>query len=194
MNGICGGYPEIYDHNENRYNQIKEEISIAYLRSICSYLGLQLKKNDRPLDNKGFDLCVKSIEKIEDENIIDVRPLINIQLKCTSVPEYDIDRKYLKFDLDVRVFNNLREPSTMPSLLFVHLLPTVVPKWVYTGEEYLSITEKMYWLNPLQVVHEIKEGQKEIRLSIPLENVVNMDSISKILYLAAKGERIPNVL
>jgi len=190
----CGGFPELYPHNYYIYDQIKESISIEYLRSVCAYLGAELNVHDRALDNEGLDVTITGSRRI-GINVIDAHPHIDLQLKCTSGPKYDIDNEMLKFQLPVKNYNDMIHPSTAPFLLAVHILPEIVPKWVSVSDKCLEITEKMLWFNVSEAKNlHPKEKQKKITISIPMKNQLTAKSLNRMIDMVSKGDKIFNDL
>ena len=58
-NAFCGSFLSEYQHSDNRYNNVKELLSRAYLTPICSYVGAVLEIKDRNMDNGGIDATVE---------------------------------------------------------------------------------------------------------------------------------------
>ena len=55
----CGCLEQPYNHNDWRYNQIKEELCFTYLSTICAFLGATLERKTRPMDNAGVDATIE---------------------------------------------------------------------------------------------------------------------------------------
>lgn len=90
MIGTCGRFGEFLEHNDRRYNNIKENIAVAYLKAICAYSRLTLERKYQADDIDHIDVIIHC-PKIENDDVFRSRPLIHFQLKTTSVPVCDSD-------------------------------------------------------------------------------------------------------
>lgn len=171
----CGSFPQQYGHNHKGYNQLKEELSLAYLSSICAYIGAELKRSGRIMDNDGVDVTI-SMPRGEGRPI----PLhLDVQLKCTSVPMY-VGGEYLSFQINKVLFDGLcQEKKCSPWLLFVLILPQDVERWVSVEEKELIARETMLWYDATGQVAE--QDAERITVRIPLSNKVNKDSLYHLL-------------
>lgn len=59
----CGCLEQPYNHNDWRYNQIKEELCFTYLSTICAFLGATLERKTRPMDNAVVDATTERNKK-----------------------------------------------------------------------------------------------------------------------------------
>ena len=81
----CGCYEKEFAHGNKKYNDIKEQLSVSYIRAIASYLGMETIECKRILDNDGIDVTLRlPCERIP--NAQNPKPTMDIQLKCTSNP------------------------------------------------------------------------------------------------------------
>ena len=186
----CGCFADTYRHNDQRYNLIKEQISISYLRALASFLGAQLTINGPFLDSEGIDLTLK----LPSGRISGIAPSpsIDIQMKSTSCPHTDFSGFFLQYDLDVRTYTDMRRIGMSPCILMVLIQPDVVEDWVRVDSEGLIVPRFMLWYNPSDSDKEPSEGQETIRLNIPLKNRVDTESLHAMLVKAANQEMIRN--
>lgn len=181
---FCGSYQSEYAHNNTAYNNVKELLSRSYLAPVCSYLGAVLEIKDRMMDNGGVDA---TIELPSGEG----RPVplrIDLQLKATSCPELDPDGEHLVFDLKRETFDGMSsEKRTSPWLLFVLILPEDVHTWVSVTEDELSEHAYMVWCDAKDC--RIGDGEKSVRLKIPLSNRVTIESLHGMLLDQLEDEQ-----
>jgi len=185
----CGSYPQLYDHNDKIYNNIKECLSISYLNTICSYLGIDCRARSRTADNNKIDVTIQRFNSNKKNGCME-RPSIDFQMKTTSVPKYG--NGCLNYTIDRETFETLSGDTFAPHILAVLILPSTVDKWVTVSTDKLIVTEKMYWYNVYTSNEEIKDSQKSITLKIPLTNIVNKESLTKMLDLTSSRELIEN--
>lgn len=183
----CGCYPEQYEHNNTIYNLIKEELSFAYLKPICAFLGAELAKHERRMDDAGFDARITI-----PPGLIGMAPVsVELQLKGTSVPRYDSSGEHLLFSIRTSLYNLLRETrSAAPLLLFVLVLPQDIDEWVSVGDKKLTVSRHMLWYSAAGQGN-LATGET-VQVKIPVSNKVTKDSLYRILTMAADGEAISN--
>ena len=171
----CGSFPQQYDHNDKIYNQIKEELSFAYLSPICAYIGAELTRSGRLMDNGGVDAKI-SLPKGEGHPF----PLhLDIQFKATSVPKY-VGEEYISFQIDKELFDGMSSrKKSSPWLLFILILPQDVENWVSVSEKELIARGTMLWYDATGQVAE-SDGDK-ITIRISPSNKVNKESLYRLL-------------
>lgn len=185
----CGSYTQIYDHNDKKYNGIKECLSISYLGTICSYLDVTYEVRNRAADNNKIDLTIQRFNKYNEDGWIK-SPRIDFQMKTTSVPKYSCE--YLNYNVNRETFEALSGYTSVPHILAILVLPEDVDKWVTITTDKLIVTEKMYWYNISTSDMKINGSQKNITLKIPLTNIINKESLTKMLDLTSSREVIEN--
>jgi hypothetical protein len=144
-------------------------------------------------DRDSIDVSVKSYKR-NDPGIVESRPCLDFQMKSTSMPEYDRDKKVLKYELGIKNYRDLNADSVRPPLLAVHVLPPDVSRWVSVADDHLAITERMLWFNVYGSSPSTNPGRKTVTLSIPLKNALTTQSLKRLLDMVAHGETISNDL
>ncbi len=187
----CGSYQEDYDHTDWRYNDVKEMLSHSYLRSVASFIGAVFEPASRIRDKDGIDASIHMpANRMEDVRV--ERPMIDVQMKSTSNPNYDRDMKVLNFDVPVRDYQRLHKVRQYPALiLMVLVLPDDTGRWMTVDDDKLSLSKFMLWYNVADCDEDI-HNKKSIRLKIPLNNRVDAESLSYLLRKSANGEVIHN--
>lgn len=192
ITAFCGSYNQQYDPEDTIYNPIKEEISYAFIHSIASFLGAEMTKNGRMLDNDGIDLTIRLPQnRLGDTK--NPKPGLDIQMKCTSSPNYDASKNYLNFELKTNVYEKMKRANNMnPTIFMILILPKDVDKWVSVDPDYLAIRHNALWYNPADDTKEIKKDSSTVRIKIPVENIVDRDSLFLMLKKSAENELIEN--
>lgn len=184
----CGSLEEKYNHNHHKYNQIKEELSLAYLSSICAFLEFDLQPGNRLLDNSKTDCTITA-----PKGKFDIKSIrIDVQMKCTSSPKFDKKGENLLYSIDCDLYKMICSKEHTQLLLFVHLLPEDVDKWVIVGEKELTVSETMLWYSAVGSTKELKQDQEKIQVKIPLTNVVDIDSLHGMLKKRSENKVITN--
>ena len=175
-NAFCGSFLSEYPHSDNRYNNVKELLSRAYLTPICSYVGAVLEIKDRNMDNGGIDATVELPPN--NDRLVPLR--IDVQLKATSSPKIDANGDNLQFDMKVDTFRRMSSKKRCcPWLLFVLILPEDIHDWVVVNENELIERSFMVWCKVEDCC--TSEGEKNVRLSIPLSNRITIESLHGLL-------------
>lgn len=158
---------------------IKEQLSFAYLDTICSYLGASLVSGSHTLDNAGIDAVI--VYNPDDPTIPRIH--IEAQLKCTSKAK--MDDSMLHYRINKHLYQRLTARSAVPIYLFILALHTDVKNWIHEDEEKLISDGTMYWCDANRV--ESKVSAKTVLLHIPLENRVTRDSLDKLIAETMEG-------
>lgn len=119
-------------------NQQKEQFSIAYVHAVASVAGFQCQPV--VVDDDSIDLTISA----SGNSGYIRRPRIDIQLKCTARDILKDD--VLSFPLDVRAYDNLREPDLVcPRILIVVVVPDKCSDWIDHDESALVLKHCGYW-------------------------------------------------
>ncbi len=187
----CGSYPEDYEHTDWRYNDVKEMLSQSYLSSIASYIGAAFEPASRIRDKNGTDASIH-MPANRMEGVEVVCPVLDVQMKSTSNPDFDREMKVLNFDMPADEYERLHRYRKYPALiLMVLVLPDDTGQWMTVDDDRLSLSRFMLWYNVADCDEDIQD-RKSIRLKIPLSHRVDADSLSCLLRKSANGEMIHN--
>jgi hypothetical protein len=162
--------------------QIKEKLSKNYLELLIYNGG---HKQVKPEDDHGVDLYIMRVQRIERDGgirYVDSTDFIGIQLKCTCVASIEEDDDYIKYDLEVKTYNDLvdrvRYNATVPLLLVLMVLPDEVERWVEVRENEIALAKCAYWYKPdSEDLYTGNSSRK--RIYIPKSNKLSIDSIRR---------------
>ena len=187
--GCCGrcSYPP--KASDDLLDPIKSNLSVDYVRVLCSYLDLHCHESGQQNDRGGWDV---RIEPVLFRNDWKSKPELYIQLKGVSSPKYH--NNYVSFELDAKTYRKLRNVVVKDRTLFCILcLDEDTSRWVECDGESLHLRRIMYWCKP-ETYKEIPESQQSITLRIPLKNVFNKEALHKMIEILSRDEVFGNEL
>lgn len=158
--------------------QIKEELSNSFVGLVASYLGYKLTK---PSDTGGVDFSLtKDISYISNgrTRFIQSGQYIDLQLKATTDRTVILEDSVLKYDLEVKTYNDLikrKEFSNAPFFLILFVLPEEKDDWIDFNDEYILLRKYAFWYIPPDG-SEPTDNTSKIRISIPLNNKLDFDT------------------
>ena len=161
-------------------NLIKSELSVAYLHTIASNLGLELERS--VIDNDSVDITISANgKKLVPESILS-SPIIGIQLKATSNWELNSNNQ-IKFQLTAKNYADLRMNSVVPKILVVLCLPKEKDSWVKFSIEEIILRKCAYWNNFRGLEHDDQKSKV-----VYLDQVFTPDTLFDILVKISKQE------
>ena len=91
-------------------NDIKEELSYAYVHAVASRAGFAC---DRPkLDRDSVDIEIRAHGRVADDSIL-YSPILEIQAKATCL-DLQSDQAEFSFDLPIKNYDDLRAETLAP--------------------------------------------------------------------------------
>lgn len=153
-------------------DQIKEAISKGFVRILAE--GHGFKVLEPPLDH-GVDMIVSPVTtRVEPSGkvrYLDSQFKLDLQLKATTVHRIVDAGDQIKYDLEVKNYNDLiyRRGEPLPLHLIVVVLNSDPPACVSLDEEQLALAGSAYWYVPEDGA-EPTENENKIRISIPKAN------------------------
>lgn len=122
-------------------NDIKEELSYAFVHAIAAHAGFGC---DRPgKDRDSIDAVISAGGFLEQDSIL-ASPVIQVQLKATACEPFDLESNF-SFPLPIKNYNDLRSHSMAPRLLVVVTLPMIKQDWLSLTEDALVAKRCAYW-------------------------------------------------
>jgi hypothetical protein len=128
-------------------NNIKAELSYAYLHAVAARAGLGCEVAGRHTDGDGVDAVVRARERFSERSVL-TRFTVEVQLKATSTePSLDARGRY-PFSLDVSHFDKLRDVEAgQQQILVVLYLPKDESQWLVHTPEALIARRCAYWVS-----------------------------------------------
>ena len=162
---------------------IKEELSIAYISSICAIVGIDYERTIH--DNDSTDALIKCL--ITLENGTDCLAMMRIQLKSTSsTSQYTETADCIRYKLKAKNYNDLCGRATTPFVLMLLILPEEESEWLKWTSEELILRGRMYWQRFAECA--ATKNTDRITVEIPKSNVVNTETIMGMMKKIATEE------
>lgn len=159
-------------------NDIKAELSYAYLHAIAARAGFGCEVAGRHGDNAGVDAYIRVKERLA-ANAILTNFAFEVQLKATSkVPALETERFSYWMD-DVARYDELRERSgPMPKMLVVLFLPPDATQWLEHSEEMLVTRRCAYWVSLWNAPASANKSGQTIYL--PQRNLLSVEGLRQL--------------
>jgi hypothetical protein len=162
-------------------NQIKEELSIAYIHAIAAKVGFSCERPKTDMDS--VDVEIKSHGKLDNDSTI-YSPEIKLQLKSTSC--INIIGDNIHFSLPINNYDDLRSNSMTPRLLVIFELPVNKEEWIHHTSEELIMRKCAYWVNLSG--EPDTQNQSSVTVKIPKQQVLSPDELYQLMLSASKEE------
>lgn len=169
-------------------NNIKAELSYAYLHAVAARAGFGCEVAGRHSDDAGVDAYLRVKERLADD-VIHTNFCIEVQLKATSkIPALEADR-YSYWLQDVGRYEELRvRTAPMPKLLVVLFLPENAAEWLLHSEEALVARRCAYWVSLWDAPPcGNRTGQT---VYLPCVNVLSVDGLRSVARRLAREEEL----
>lgn len=160
-------------------SQMKEQLSIAYLRMVASAAGCSTEQSST--DFNASDISVVS----SAEYSMELFPGFEVQLKCTS--QNVVKDDYIIWSIDRRTHYRLTaRKRARKAILAVLVVPTEIDGWLDHTEERLLTASTMYWIHGKDIA-EIPDGQETITVHLPRRNIFTRDQLLAIMEDIGEG-------
>ncbi|MGA6118716.1 DUF4365 domain-containing protein [Sphingobacterium anhuiense] len=158
-------------------DHIKEHLSGHFTGILASNRGYSI---DKPGTDYGIDYQVRkrTIINIDgnDRYLQDGR-YIDLQLKCTTENSVTIDHESIKYDLEVKNYNDLihrRKEGLVPLVLILFVLPAERSNWVNLNDDGVLLGRSAYWFRP-DIEEDFTQNVSTKRIIIPNENKLGVN-------------------
>ncbi|MEG1312613.1 MAG: DUF4365 domain-containing protein [Romboutsia sp.] len=162
---------------------IKEGISKAYVRLVCSYAGMSYSE---PEYDYGIDGTIKEV-KVRGSRYIESGYGIDFQLKCTT--NIEIEDGKVKYKLEAKNYNDLIDEDVLfPRILILYNLPKDKAKWINVTKDKTELTKCAWWCS-LKGKEETNNSSSKT-IYIDENQIFDSEVISKIIDDIKGGEII----
>ena len=167
-------------------NNIKCELSYAYLHAVAARVGCECQIAGRHSDGMGVDARVHVRHQFQADSVS--RFTVDVQLKSTSAEmAYDGDR--IVYRLGRKNYDELRDTRVPHAqILVVFFLPGNAAEWLACDEGALVAKKCAYWLS-LHGAPQIEAATR--RVFIPRANILSEVGLRVLLARFSREERIP---
>lgn len=156
-------------------DQQKEAISKEFLRILAYAHGFKVIE---PPQDHGVDMIVCPVTVRQEPSgrlrYLDSQYKLDFQLKATTPTGIIEDEHQVKYDLEVKNYNDLieRRGDPLPLHLLVVILSSAPPNCIEIDHQKLGVLGQAYWYLPDE--NELpSENQQQIRITIPKANRVS---------------------
>ena len=170
-------------------NDMKAELSYAYLHAVASRAGLGCESAGRTADGAGVDAVVRAKERFSAGSIF-TDFTVEIQLKATSSEAVADARGRYSFVLTLDHYNKLRDTGIHAQRLLVVLyLPPDDSQWLRHSTESLIAQRCAFWVSLWDALASANAASQTVY--IPRSNPFSIDGLRAIMAQASLGEKIP---
>lgn len=175
-------------------NNIKSELSYAYLHAIAARAGVECKGTDRHSDGAGVDATLRVREKFHDDSKL-THFTVDVQLKATSaVPREPHEAKtHYSFDMEVTHYKKARysaETRGNALLVIVLFLPDDPTEWLCHTVDGLVAKRCAYWVSLCDAPETTKSEKSTQVIYLPKANVLSVDGLRQVLGRISRQERV----
>lgn len=162
--------------NKVTEQQQKEAMSREFLRILAYGHGFKVTE---PTPDHGVDMTVFPVSIREEPNggtrYLDSQYKLDFQLKATTNMSIIDENDHIKYDLEVKTYNDLvhRRSEILPLHLLVFVLHSTPPGCIYVTESDLSLLGRGYWYLPEENA-VATSNQSSIRITIPKANMIGL--------------------
>lgn len=170
-------------------NNIKAELSYAYLHAVATRAGFVCEMAGRHSDNAGVDATLRVLEERLAPDSVYTQFTFDVQLKATSQsPAIEADRYSFWLD-DVKRYDKLRRRAgPFPTVLAVLLLPEDAATWLEQSEEALIARRCVYWTSLWDApATENSSGQT---IYLPKANMLSVDGLRDLARRLSREEEL----
>lgn len=169
-------------------NNIKAELSYAYLHAVAARAACSASEGDRHSDGAGVDAIIRAKERFAADSIL-THFTIEVQLKATSEEPPIDDRGRYSFSLLLDHYNKLRDTETQAQLILVVLfLPPDPELWLNHADDCLISRRCAYWVS-LRGAPESRNKTRQTIL-VPRRNHFSSEGLRSVMARVSRGEKI----
>jgi hypothetical protein len=164
-------------------NDIKEELSYAYVHAVASRAGFGC---DRPSKDRGSVDVVISADGCFPEDAVLQHAVIQVQLKATS--QIVNGDPHFAFPLPMKNYDELRARSQATRLLVIFCMPEDAKQWLSVSEETLIARRSAYWCNLTGEPAVENETSRSVR--VLHGNIFSPEALKALMTRIARQEEI----
>jgi hypothetical protein len=166
-------------------NNIKAELSYAYLHAVASRGGLGCEVTGRHFDGDGVDAVVRARERFTEQSVY-TRFTVEVQLKATSLEVVPDAQGRYPFSLKLDHYDKLRdEANGTQQILVVLFLPSDASLWLTVSPEALIARRCAYWVSLRGAPPSGNEASQTVY--IPRASVLTVDSLRSVFARRSLG-------
>jgi hypothetical protein len=160
-------------------NDIKAELSYAYLHAVAARAGFGCEVAGRHSDSAGVDALLRVLEERLSPASVYTQFPFGVQLKATSQQPALEAQKYSYWLADVKRYDKLRlRAGPFPTLLVVLFLPEDAATWLEQSEDALIARRCAYWASLWDAPASTNATGQTIYL--PQQNILSVEGLRAV--------------
>lgn len=162
----------------------KQQYGRAYVLGVAAQAGVNhaIPDNDFGVDGEFRSVRFDSARK----RYFDESCTIDYQLKSTVNVIFEDD--VLKYDLEVKNYQDLIVERIMPMILILYVMPREEAEWFQVGPSE-TVMKRCAWWCSLQGLPDTSNTDK-IRISIPIHQILTPEALKELLEKTRRGETL----
>ena len=166
-------------------NNIKAELSYAYLHAVASRAGLGCEISGRHTDGDGVDAVVRVRERFSERSVL-TRFTVEVQLKATSSEStLDASERY-SFSLAIDHYDKLRDIEVgAQQILVVLFLPNDPTQWLAHSPDGMIARRCAYWVS-LRGAPQSRNSTSQT-VYVPRANVFSIEGLRSVFARRSLG-------
>jgi hypothetical protein len=166
-------------------NNIKAELSYAYLHAVASRAGFGCDVGSRHDDGAGVDALVRFKERLAPRPSL-TESVIEVQLKATNAPLSAQNEKF-PFSLKRDHYNKLvSSDNGLWRFLVVLYLPENAEEWLYQTDDQLLLKRCAYWCSLRGAAATVNKSAQTVY--IPQMNLFTVSGLRGLMTRVAQKE------
>lgn len=164
-------------------NDIKEELSLAYVRAVASRAGFSVEEVRKDRDSIDLKICARG--RLADDAAL-TSPELAVQLKARVLGP--LTGEEFPLELSKKNYNDLIAPSFVPRILVVLAMPEDEQQWLTLTEEALVLRRCAYWLSLRGQPATVNETGQTVRMS--RRQTFDHHALRSLLRKVARAEEL----
>ena len=170
-------------------NDVKAELSYAYLHAVAAQAQFGCEVRSRHLDNAGVDATISVRKKLSESSILTDFSM-DIQLKATAT-QLSVQGGQISYPLRREHYDKLRiETILAPRYLVLLCLPGDKASWLKCTLEELTFRKSAHWVS-LRGAANV-DNETSVTVHIPEQNLLTPESLHEIALRFSIGEYFGN--
>jgi len=161
-------------------NDIKSELSYAYLHAVSARAGCECLHSGRHSDNLGIDARLTAAGIFAPTPSLTVFD-VYVQLKATS-QKLAVVRNHISFRIEKSLYDRMRVTTVSNQwILVVVVLPEEATNWLSTSAQTLTLRKCAYWLSLRDAPPPPPGPDEKLTIRIPRRNRFTVASLQGLL-------------
>lgn len=159
---------------------VKAELSYAYLHAIAARAHFSCQVTDRHGDNAGVDAMIRITGPLAADSVL-TDFVIEVQLKATSAQRRSTRLRpgHFTYSLEKPLYDRLRSINTESQrLLVVLFLPSTDARWLCHSRDSLVSRHCAYWMSLQGAPPSNNETSQTVYL--PKNNILTVEALTEI--------------